>query len=194
MTPGARGAVFLDRDGVITANVFYEDTSSWEAPRTARDFRLLPTAVEAMKLLQAAGYPLFLVSNQPNQAKKKASRADHEEIHARLTAALQSAGVEFVEAFYCFHHPVGTDPALVGICECRKPSPFFLSSAQRRHGLDLSKSWMVGDRETDIACGHAAGARAVLIAPEAAAAPATAADHIAPDLLMAARHILAART
>lgn len=163
MTPTARGAVFLDRDGVITANIFYQDTSSWEAPRTAREFHLLPTAVEAMKLLQSAGYPLFLVSNQPNQAKNKATRADHDEIHARLMAALQSAGVDFVDVFYCFHHPVGVATALVGVCECRKPSPYFLTLACSRHALDMARSWMVGDRDTDILCGQNAGVRTIRI-------------------------------
>ena len=77
-------AVFLDRDGVINANVFYADTGETEAPRTVADFQLLPGALAAMKRLRDAGFLLFVVSNQPNQAKRKATRADHDAIQARL--------------------------------------------------------------------------------------------------------------
>ena len=166
-------AVFLDRDGVITANVFYADTGESEAPRTVADFLVLPGALEAMKRLQAAGYLLFVVSNQPNQAKRKATRADHDAIQALLVAALDGAGVRIEEFFYCFHHPNGSEPSLSGPCDCRKPSPFFLNRARDAHGLDMAQSWMVGDRDSDIACGRAAGTRTIHIAgdePDLAAA------------------------
>ena len=76
--------VFLDRDGVINANVLYPDTGKMEAPRKAEDFSILPGALEAMARLQDAGYLLFVVSNQPNQAKRKATAADHDAIQAKL--------------------------------------------------------------------------------------------------------------
>jgi D-glycero-D-manno-heptose 1,7-bisphosphate phosphatase len=172
-------AVFLDRDGVITANVFYADSGESEAPRGVDDLRILPGALEAMKKLQDAGYLLFLVSNQPNQAKRKASRADHDAIQARLAAALDEAGVRMEAFFYCFHHPDGIEPSLSGPCDCRKPSPFFLNQAREAHGLDMVQSWMVGDRDSDIACGRAAGTRTLHIPGEA------------PDLTAAADLILA---
>ena len=109
-----RRAVFLDRDGVINANVFYADTGEVEAPRTVADFHILPGALEAMKRMRDAGYLLFVVSNQPNQAKRKASRADHDAIQARLAEALEEAGVRVEEFFYCFHHPKGIEPSLSG--------------------------------------------------------------------------------
>ena len=172
-------AVFLDRDGVINANIFYTDTGETEAPRTAADFRLLPGAVEAMKRLREAGYLLFVVSNQPNQAKRKATRADHDAIQARLVMVLEEAGVRIEKFFYCFHHPNGIEPSLSGPCDCRKPSPFFLNQARDTHGLDMAQSWMVGDRESDIACGKAAGVRALHIPGDV------------PDLVAAAERILA---
>jgi len=180
-----RRAVFLDRDGVINANVFYADTGEVEAPRTAADFQILPGALEAMKSLQDAGYLLFVVSNQPNQAKRKATRADHEAIQARLAQALNDAGIRIEEFFYCFHHPKGVEPSLSGPCDCRKPSPYFLRQAQARYGLDMANSWMIGDRETDIACGRAAGARTVRIADS----PDTDATHTARDLQQAVQII-----
>ena len=171
-------AVFLDRDGVINANVFYADTGETEAPRSAADFHILPRALGAMKRLRDGGYLLFLVSNQPNQAKRKATRADHEAIQAKLAAELDGAGVRIEEFFYCFHHPNGIEPSLSGPCECRKPSPFFLNLARDAHGLDMGQSWMVGDRDSDIACGQAAGVKTLHIAGDV------------PDLAAAADRIL----
>lgn len=178
-------AVFLDRDGVINANVFYADTGEVEAPRTAADFTLLPGVLETMKRLQDAGYLLFLVSNQPNQAKRKAKAADHEAIQAQLKAALDGAGIRIEEFFYCFHHPKGVEPSLSGPCDCRKPSPFFLNKARDSHKLDMAQSWMIGDRDTDIQCGKAAGVRTIAIAETAMGA-----DHAAASLHQAAAIIL----
>ena len=175
----ARTAVFLDRDGVINANILYADTGQTEAPRVATDFRIMPGALEAMKRLQEAGYLLFIVSNQPNQAKRKATRADHDGIQAKLVTALEAAGVRIEQFFYCFHHPDGIEPSLSGPCDCRKPSPFFLNQARDAHGLDMAQSWMVGDRDSDIACGRAAGVGTLHIPGDV------------PDLAAAADRILA---
>jgi len=175
-----RKAVFLDRDGVINANVFYADTGETEAPRTGKDFRILPGTLEAMKGLQEAGYLLFVVSNQPNQAKRKATQADHEAIQAKLEAALAKAGVRVEEFYYCFHHPQGIEPLLSGPCDCRKPSPYFLDKARRDYDLDMSRSWMVGDRDSDIACGLAAGVKTLHIAEHVADLP-TAKNRILAD-------------
>jgi len=159
-----RKAVFLDRDGVINANVFYADSGEEEAPRTAADFHLLPGALEAMRQLQDAGYLLFVVSNQPNQAKRKATKTDHDAIQSLLAETLDCTGIKIEEFFYCFHHPDGVEPSLSGPCDCRKPSPFFLNQARDRYALDMAKSWMVGDRVSDVVCGCSAGTKTVRIA------------------------------
>lgn len=184
-----RKAVFLDRDGVINANLFYTDSGEIEAPRTAADFQLLPGTLEAMKQLQDAGYLLFVVSNQPNQAKRKATKADHDAIQSGLVTALDQAGIKVEEFFYCFHHPNGTEPSLSGPCDCRKPSPFFLNQARDRYGLDMVQSWMVGDRDGDIACGRAAGVGTIRIADK----PDAAAIHTVSDLAKAGEIILLAQ-
>jgi D-glycero-D-manno-heptose 1,7-bisphosphate phosphatase len=184
-----RSAVFLDRDGVINANVFYADSGEIEAPRTAADFTILPCVLEAMKRLQDAGFLLFIVSNQPNQAKGKASRADHDAIQEKLAAALGAAGIRIEEFFYCFHHPKGTEPSLSGPCDCRKPSPFFLNRARDQHDLDMAQSWMVGDRDADMACGKAAGVRTIFVAEDAKGIP--GADRAAASLQQAGEIILA---
>jgi len=178
-------AVFLDRDGVINANVFYADTGEMEAPRTAVDFRILPGALEAMKRLREAGFLLFVVSNQPNQCKRKATRADHDAIQAKLAATLDAEGIRVEDFFYCFHHPNGIEPSLSGPCDCRKPSPYFLNLARERYDLDMARCWMVGDRETDIGCGRAAGARTIRIADDED----PLADCTVADLLAACRFL-----
>jgi D-glycero-D-manno-heptose 1,7-bisphosphate phosphatase len=186
----ARAAVFLDRDGVINGNVFYADSGEIEAPRRAEDFAMLPGAIDAMRKLQNAGYRLFVVSNQPNQAKRKATRADHDAIQSRLTAQLEAAGVAIAEFYYCFHHPEGLEPALSGACACRKPSPHFLFEARDRYGVSLAHSWMIGDRPSDIACGEQAGTRTIFIAGGMDDGRSAGADHTARDLAQAADRIL----
>ncbi|MBP2294306.1 D-glycero-alpha-D-manno-heptose-1,7-bisphosphate 7-phosphatase [Azospirillum rugosum] len=190
-----RPAVFLDRDGTINANVFYDCSGKWEAPRTVDRFTLLPGALDALAALQAAGFGLVLVSNQPNHALGKASPEDMAAIHRRLVAELARAGIRLTDAFYCYHHPNGRTPGLSGPCVCRKPSPYYLLRARDRHGIDMGRSWMVGDRASDIQCGRAAGVRTILVtspghAPPGADEPAP--DHCAASLNAAAAIILAA--
>jgi D-glycero-D-manno-heptose 1,7-bisphosphate phosphatase len=181
-------AVFLDRDGVLNANIFYADTGALESPRTVADFALLPTTLPALQALQRAGFLLFLVSNQPNVIKGKSTQPELDAIHARLQSLLEGAGISFAGYFYCFHHPDFGAP-----CDCRKPSPFFLLQAAAAHNLDLPHSWMIGDRLSDIVCGNRAGVRTILVADrvpdllEAAEVPTAT----APDLGAAVEALLA---
>ncbi|MGH9587288.1 MAG: D-glycero-alpha-D-manno-heptose-1,7-bisphosphate 7-phosphatase [Acidobacteriaceae bacterium] len=178
-----RPAVFLDRDGVINRNVFNPATGSYEAPLTAAGFALAPGAVQALHNLQSAGYLLFVVSNQPNYSKGKASLEDLASIDQKMRRELDASGVVLNGVYYCLHHPLGIVPEYSGPCGCRKPSPYFLLRAIRQFRLDPSRSWMIGDRETDILCGHAAGVRTIYIS-ETSRNP--NANFMAPDLLDAA--------
>ncbi len=158
-----RRAVFLDRDGVLNANVFYKDTAAWEAPRRVSDFRLLPGVPGALARLQAAGFALVLVSNQPNEALGKSTGAELKEIHDAMAQQFERHGIRFLEYCYCPHHPRAVVAELGGLCRCRKPSPYWLYRVASRHGIDLRASWMIGDRATDTECGVAAGARSIRI-------------------------------
>jgi D-glycero-D-manno-heptose 1,7-bisphosphate phosphatase len=189
--PHGHRAVFLDRDGVINRNVLNAATGEYESPLTAEQFEFLPGALDAMRTLQAAGFLLFLVSNQPNYAKAKASLETLQSIHDRLISGLDAAGVTFAAFYYCFHHPEGRVAGYSGRCLCRKPSPHFLLQASAEFGVDLRRSWMVGDRVTDVECGSQAGTRTILIRKgqknaEAEVSP----DEIVPDLLTAVPIIL----
>ena len=147
-------AVFLDRDGVLNRNVFYPDTGAWESPREPREFALAEGIVPALTRLAAAGFLLFLVSNQPNAAKGKSSHDALQTMQGMLETRLRAAGLAFSGVYYCTHHPEFTGP-----CLCRKPSSYFLEHAARQHGLSLHRCWMIGDRATDMECGRAAGVR-----------------------------------
>jgi len=159
-------AVFLDRDGVLNPNVFNPATGAWESPHRVEDFRLFPWVPECLRKLQEH-FLLFLVSNQPSFAKGKTSLENIRQIQDKLKLDLESRGLGLTDFFYCHHHPDGIVPEFSGPCECRKPSPYFLRQAQSSHHLDMATSWMVGDRETDIQCGKAAGVQTVFIEGDA---------------------------
>jgi len=177
-----RRAVFLDRDGVLNRNVWNPATRAYESPLTPEQFELLPAVIPALQSLRDVGYFLFLVSNQPNYVKGKASMQTLDAIQGRLESALAEAKVSFAAYYYCFHHP-----AFTGQCVCRKPSPYFLFHARDAFGIDLRHSWMVGDRATDIECGRAAGVRTLEISTLQASK--AGANGVAPDLWSAAQYL-----
>lgn len=182
-------AVFLDRDGVINENVFNPATGEMESPLTAGQFRFLPGALAAMLALRRAGFLLFMVSNQPNHAKGKASLEELHAIHERMRIDLERSGIDFTRFYYCFHHPAGVTKGYSGQCECRKPSPYFLEKACAEYGINREKSWMIGDRWSDVACGRGAGVATILITESQAEAD-LAEALVAPDLRHAAQIIL----
>jgi D-glycero-D-manno-heptose 1,7-bisphosphate phosphatase len=153
-----RRALFFDRDGVINRLVRYADTGEYESPRRVEDLVFTPGLGALLGPLQADG-ALFLVSNQPSHAKGKCSLEDLKAVHEAVDARLRAEGLGFQGYFYCYHHPDAVVPAFKGPCACRKPSPYFILEALRGHGLDAASAWMVGDQDTDVACGQAAGVR-----------------------------------
>jgi len=189
--PSERRAVFLDRDGVINRLVLNPATGEYEAPLTPADLEFLPGVLDGLRALQTAGFLLFLVSNQPNFAKGKSTLADLNAIHQKLVVGLAEANLAFAEFYYCFHHPRGVGNRYSRVCNCRKPSPYFLFQAKAAFDVDLGRSWMIGDRHTDIECGRQAGTRTILIADDASQAThATQPDYTANGLAAAASLIL----
>jgi D-glycero-D-manno-heptose 1,7-bisphosphate phosphatase len=146
-------ALFLDRDGILDELVFYESSGEWESPRRPADLRMIEGVNEPLARFAEAGWLLFIVTNQPSAAKGKTSLEELRDVHERVVASLS---VPIVRSYQCFHHP---DEG----CTCRKPSPQFLHEAAREFGVDLAQSWMVGDQDSDLACGRAAGSRVALI-------------------------------
>jgi D-glycero-D-manno-heptose 1,7-bisphosphate phosphatase len=168
-------AVFLDRDGVLNAIVERDGKTS--SPRLESELKLEPSAPRALAALKAAGYRLFVVTNQPDIARGLMTNETLDAIHRKVMAALP---VE--EVAVCRHDNADH-------CACRKPKPGLLLDLAARHGLDLGASWMIGDQDRDILCGKSAGVRTVLMdRPYNSRA---GADQLAADLDHAVDAILA---
>lgn len=165
----SRRAVFVDRDGVLNDLVPDPVSGLPESPLHPQDVTLLDGAAEGLNRLRAAGYALVGVSNQPAAAKGLVSLGALQAVQARVVELLAGAGVTFDRFSICFHHPEGSVPALAMACECRKPAPGMLNDAIRELALDASESWMVGDTDTDVEAGRAAGVRTILIENPASA-------------------------
>jgi len=156
-------AVFLDRDGVINQLIYNPATKEYESPLLESDLKIFPQSFAALKRLQERDFLLFVVSNQPSYAKGKTSLAALHKIHQLLHEQMTANGIEFNGYFYCYHHPRGLVEDYSRECLCRKPKPYFLFEAEKKYGLDMQRSWFIGDQDCDVLCGQAAGTRTILI-------------------------------
>lgn len=159
----SRPAVFFDRDGVIVEEIYYSHTGEWEAPLCADDIRLIDGAAAAIKRLAEAGFALVVISNQAAYAKGKATLRALWLAHERFIALLGAQGARLDAVFYAWGHPDGIVPHFSGPSLDRKPGPYNLFVAAAQLDLDLARSWMVGDRLTDVDCAEAAGVRPILV-------------------------------
>lgn len=152
-------AIFLDRDGTINKYVGFL--------RNIDDFELLPGVTDAIKTINASGYLVIVVTNQPVVARGEVTIPELQEIHNKMETLLGAEGAYLDAIYYCPHHPhkgyEGEVPELKIECECRKPKPGMLLKAAEEFNIDLSQSWMVGDGENDIKAGAAAGCKTALI-------------------------------
>jgi D-glycero-D-manno-heptose 1,7-bisphosphate phosphatase len=171
-------AVFLDRDGVINRKAPTEDEyiTRWE------EMHIIPGVVEAIVLLNRAGFRVIVVSNQRCIAKGLLTTIELDAIHQRMCRELGVAGAKIDGVYYCPHEE---QPP----CSCRKPEPGMLFAAADEHQLDLTSSWMIGDSEKDVAAGRSAGCRtARILRPDVT--PDCNADMVARSLLEAVKQIL----
>ncbi len=142
-------AVFLDRDGVVNEEISFL--------HKAEDLRLIPKAAEAIALLNKEGVDVILVTNQPAIAKGLCTEEGLAEIHLKLSEMLAEKGAHIDAIYYCPHHPKDGPDEYRMACECRKPKPGMLLKAQKDRGIDMSLSFMVGDKISDIKAGKLAG-------------------------------------
>ena len=142
-------AVFLDRDGVINANL--ERNGKPVAPTNLSDFRILPGVAEATRLLKEAGFLLVIVTNQPDVAHGLTPKATVEAMHAEIMRQLPIDDI-----IVCFHADADN-------CSCRKPKPGMILEAAARHWIDLAASYLVGDRWRDVHAGRSAGCRTIFV-------------------------------
>jgi D-glycero-D-manno-heptose 1,7-bisphosphate phosphatase len=149
-----RPAVFLDRDGTLNQQVVREGKPY--PPASLEEFRLFPGAAESCARLKAAGFALVIVTNQPDVARGTQRRGIIEAMHALLMQLIPE--IDRIEVCYAPGRGI-PDPDDYR----RKPATGMLTDAARALGLDLTRSWMVGDRAGDIGAGHTAGCRTVFI-------------------------------
>lgn len=148
-------AVFLDRDGVIVADVGLV---------ACGPLRLLPGVPAALRRLATAGYLLPVVTNQTVISRGVVTEQDLERQHDLLQVELSVSGGPPLSGFWiCPHHPHAQVPKYRQPCFCRKPRPGLILAAARELGIDLVTSWLVGDRPSDIAAGRRSGCRTVLV-------------------------------
>jgi D-glycero-D-manno-heptose 1,7-bisphosphate phosphatase len=183
--PPRRRAVFIDKDGTLVEDLPYNVDPA--------RVRFTPHAMEGLRLLGAEGYMVVVVTNQPGLARGMFTRAELARLQAALAAMLRAEGVTLADFYACPHAPaVGPVPA----CLCRKPAPGLLHQAARAHGIDLARSWMVGDILDDVEAGRRAGCRTVMldVGHETVwrRSPLRTPHLMATDLLDAARRIAAA--
>jgi mannose-1-phosphate guanylyltransferase/phosphomannomutase len=155
----AKPAVFFDRDGVLNREI--------NGVHRPEDLLLFPDVGAMIQRVNRAGVPAICITNQPDVAKGLVSLEMLTQIFAALDTALAVEGAYLDDVYYCPHHPeggwIGEVEALKIACACRKPEPGMFRAAAQEHFLDLSRSWMIGDRYVDIEAAHAAGAKAVLL-------------------------------
>ncbi len=147
--------VFLDRDGTVTEEVGYVNHVS--------RLRLLPGAAEAIRLLNDARVPVALATNQAGVARGYFDETVLQEVMARLGDLLETLGARLDAVYYCPHHPTAGEPPWRAACDCRKPKPGMLQRGARELGLDLSRSYVVGDKISDVGFARAAGAKGLLV-------------------------------
>jgi histidinol-phosphate phosphatase family protein len=187
-TSGGSPAVFVDRDGTLNREVHFL--------RRVADLRLLPGSAAAVRALTRAGFTVVVVTNQSGVARGLVAPATLDAIHAAIRRRLAAAGAAVAGIYACPHHPTEGRPPLRKRCRCRKPAPGLARRAARDLGLDLARSYCVGDSDADLGLAAATGCRAVLVLTghgrrtRAAYAGAPPAAHVAVNFRAAARWII----
>jgi D-sedoheptulose 7-phosphate isomerase len=147
--PEPRPAIFLDRDGVLNRAVVRDGKPL--PPPALQDLEILPDVAPALEELKAHGFPLYVITNQPDVARGNLTRAEVDAMNQKLASLLPVDDI-----FVCYHDDADH-------CACRKPKPGLIYEAQRKYNIDLARSFLVGDRWRDIEAGHAAGCKTILI-------------------------------
>lgn len=186
-----RRAVFLDRDGTIIEERGYLGRLDLIAP--------FPYTADALVRLRGAGYLVVVVTNQAGVARGYFSEAFVNDAHRQLDILLAPGGAAPDAYYYCPHHPEGVVEAYRGVCRCRKPAPGMVEQAARDWNIDVTRSFVVGDKWLDVGLANQAGARGILVrtgygeATADAPPPGVRAERVVPTLREAADYILSTR-
>lgn len=172
-------AVFLDRDGTVTVGV-----PTYERIDTPDKAKLLPHTLEALALLSKLDYGVFFVTNQMSLFEKRITVEQFHEINNKILELIRPSGIKILKTYFCPHGPESG-------CECFKPKPGMLLEAAKEFDINLSSSWMIGDRPSDVMTGVNAGTRTILVKTGVPTVESAEATFTAPTLLEAAQYISA---
>lgn len=185
----ARPAVFLDRDGTMIHDVGYLGRME--------ELRWYPWTVDAIRLINRAGFLVFVTTNQGGVGLGLYEERFVHAVHDVMAGHIAAGGGRVDGWFYCLHHPRAVVDGLRIDCDCRKPRPGMIRQAQQRFAIDLARSYVVGDKLTDIGMAAASGAAGILVrtgygdAEAARIGAGTAAPHaIVADLMEATAWML----
>jgi len=140
--PMSLKTIFLDRDGVINHEVGYL--------HKIEDFQFINGVFEACLQFQSLNFQIVVISNQSGISRGYYSESDFHKVNNWMLDQFKRQGINILDVFFCPHGPKDG-------CECRKPKPGMLFQAKQKHGIDMSRSWMIGDTETDMIAANAAG-------------------------------------
>ena len=183
-----RPAVFVDRDGTMLEEAGYLD-------RLER-LAFFPYAIDAIRLLNRGGFAVVVITNQSGIGRGMYDEAFVARAHQVIDDRVSAGGARIDRYYYCPHHPLAEIEQYRRECECRKPAPGMLRQAAAELHLDLSRSFSIGDKWTDVQAGRAAGANGILVrtgygrSSELAPRPGVEPARIADDLISAAAWIL----
>ncbi|MGM0472070.1 MAG: D-glycero-alpha-D-manno-heptose-1,7-bisphosphate 7-phosphatase, partial [Bacillota bacterium] len=147
--------VFMDRDGTVSKEIGYVNH--------ADRFELLPQTSAAIKLLNQQGLPAILATNQAGVARGYFPEERIREVHNKLKRLLKEDGAYLDAIYYCKHHPEVGAGEYCQDCNCRKPKPGMLEQGAAEFGLDLTKSYMIGDKISDVETAKRVGAQGILV-------------------------------
>lgn len=168
--------VFLDRDGTLIV-----DPPDERVDRISK-IHLFPDTLKAMRRLAELEYSVIIVTNQMGIAEGRITEEDFDRLNGIVLELLESTGVKVLKTYVCPHKPEDK-------CECRKPKPKLIFDAIREYTVDKKDSYMIGDRQSDILAGKAAGLKTILVKTGNTPVTSQDATHTAADLLEAVEYI-----
>lgn len=180
-----RPAVFLDRDGTLNEEVDYL--------HRVEDVAIIPGAAQAIARLNALDIPVIVITNQSGIGRDLFGWDEYTAVMGRINELLAQEGAHLDGAYASPHHEKGQGVYRHADHPDRKPNPGMILRASEEHGIDLSRSWMIGDKESDVEAGHRAGCRSALVRTGyGSEGGPTRADLVATDLAEAVARILSA--
>jgi D-glycero-D-manno-heptose 1,7-bisphosphate phosphatase len=148
-------AIFMDRDGTVSDEVGYVNHVS--------RLNVFPWSGRAIRAVNESPLLAVLVTNQAGVARGYFREEMIGRVHERLAEELARDGARLDAVYYCPHHPSAGEPPYRRQCDCRKPRPGLLLRAAEEHGIDLARSYVVGDKYTDVELAHSVGAAGILV-------------------------------